>query len=165
MRIQATLDEQVFDLDLTDHSYRHKGEERPLHVRWLSEHSVHLLLDHRSLVLTVEKEEPGAIRVTHKGQTQRVHLKTERDLLLKRMGIGSDAAEAPSELRAPMPGLVLQINVSVGDEIEPGQGLIVLEAMKMENELRADHSAVVETVHVEPGTAVGKNELLVTFER
>ena len=74
--------------------------------------------------------------------------------------VGHHAGPAP--LIAPMPGLIVQLRVKVGDTIAAGDGLVVMEAMKMENELRAARAGVVEAVHVTVGQAVEKGEPLVT---
>jgi len=63
-----------------------------------------------------------------------------------------------------MPGLVIRINVSPGDRVEAGDGVVVMEAMKMENELRATSSGTVKAVKVSPGTAVERGALLVEME-
>ena len=65
---------------------------------------------------------------------------------------------------APMPGLVVRVEVAVGQRVEAGAGLVVVEAMKMENELRATRAAMVAAVHVAPGQAVEKGAPLVTLE-
>ena len=65
---------------------------------------------------------------------------------------------------APMPGLVVRVNVREGDEVRSGQGLVVMEAMKMENELRATAAGVVRRVVVAAGSAVEKGALLVEME-
>jgi len=70
----------------------------------------------------------------------------------------------PTPLKAPMPGMVVRVEVAPGDLVEPGQGLVIVEAMKMENELRASHTARVRAVHAIPGTAVEKDAVLVEFE-
>ena len=70
----------------------------------------------------------------------------------------------PAPLRAPMPGLIVQLRVKVGDTIEAGDGLVVMEAMKMENELRALAAGTVRAVHVTIGAAVEKGALLVELE-
>ncbi len=70
----------------------------------------------------------------------------------------------PAPLRAPMPGLVVRVEVAEGDRVEPGDGLVIVEAMKMENELRAEAPARVQKVHAEPGTPVEKDQILVEFE-
>jgi pyruvate carboxylase subunit B len=66
-------------------------------------------------------------------------------------------------VKAPMPGLVVRVEVAVGDRVEIGAGLVVVEAMKMENELRAQRPGVVETVHVAAGQTVDKGAALITL--
>ena len=75
------------------------------------------------------------------------------------------AVEAgPAPLRAPMPGLVIRVTVSPGEVVEKGDGLIIVEAMKMENELRAERTARVASIVVNEGATVEKDQLLVEFE-
>jgi biotin carboxyl carrier protein len=62
-----------------------------------------------------------------------------------------------------MPGLVLRIPINEGDSVSKGEGLLVLEAMKMENSIKAPGDVVVSKIHVKPGQAVEKNQLLVSF--
>jgi biotin carboxyl carrier protein len=69
----------------------------------------------------------------------------------------------PAVVRAPMPGLVVRVEVAAGQRVEAGAGLVVVEAMKMENELRAPRAGVVQTVHVAAGQAVEKGVALVTL--
>ena len=70
----------------------------------------------------------------------------------------------PSRLTAPIPGKVVAVKVAPGDEVSPGQSLIVLEAMKMENELSADRAGKVAAVHTKAGDTVEGGELLVELE-
>jgi biotin carboxyl carrier protein len=70
----------------------------------------------------------------------------------------------PSSLSAPMPGLVVRVLVQPGDRVQAGQGVVVIEAMKMENELRASTPGVVRNVPVTAGSAVEKGAVLVEFE-
>jgi pyruvate carboxylase subunit B len=77
-------------------------------------------------------------------------------------GEGAKATGA-SQLRAPMPGLVLRIQVQQGQAVVAGQPIVALEAMKMENELRATAAGVVQTIAVEPGQAVERGAVLVEF--
>jgi biotin carboxyl carrier protein len=69
-----------------------------------------------------------------------------------------------NEVKAPMPGLVLNILVEPGQEISKGDGLFVLEAMKMENIIKSPTDAIVKSIEVEKGIAVEKNQVLVKFE-
>jgi pyruvate carboxylase subunit B len=78
---------------------------------------------------------------------------------------GSNAGPAgPAPLKAPMPGLIVRVNVAVGDQVIAGQGLVVMEAMKMENELRAAAAGRVKSIVATPGTAVEKGALLIELE-
>ena len=70
----------------------------------------------------------------------------------------------PAPLVAPMPGMIVRVNVQVGDRVQLGQGLVVMEAMKMENELRAQAPATVKAVLAQPGSAVEKGALLIELE-
>jgi biotin carboxyl carrier protein len=70
----------------------------------------------------------------------------------------------PQPLRAPMPGLVVRVEVAVGDEVAAGQGVAIVEAMKMENELKAPAPARVKAIHCREGMAVEKDTVLVEFE-
>jgi pyruvate carboxylase subunit B len=70
----------------------------------------------------------------------------------------------PAPLVAPMPGMIVRVTVQVGDRVRAGQGLVVMEAMKMENELRAQADATVKAVLAHPGSAVEKGALLIELE-
>jgi biotin carboxyl carrier protein len=76
---------------------------------------------------------------------------------------GAGAGKSSKQLRAPMPGRVVRVLVKAGDTVAVGQPVIVIEAMKMENELRAGAVATIETVHVSEGASVEGRALLVTF--
>ncbi len=88
----------------------------------------------------------------------------ERTRQIRDVSAASAAPSGPTPIVAPMPGLVVRVRVAVGDRVEAGQGVVVMEAMKMENELRATAAGVVKSVEVEPGTAVEKGTLLVALE-
>jgi biotin carboxyl carrier protein len=67
-------------------------------------------------------------------------------------------------LKAPMPGLVLKVEVAIGQHVKMGDGLMIIEAMKMENELKAHAPGIVKAINVKPGQSVEKNQVLVVFE-
>ncbi len=85
----------------------------------------------------------------------------ERMRAIRDLTAATAGAAGPAPLVAPMPGLVVRVAVAVGDEVSPGQGLVVVEAMKMENELRATAGGRVTAVHAVAGTAVEKGAVLV----
>lgn len=84
--------------------------------------------------------------------------------LLKSMGLDKIAPKKLDILQAPMPGKVLTIQVSVGDEVEPGTSLLTLEAMKMENVIKAEGIGKVKSIEVETGKTVDKGAVLIRFE-
>lgn len=88
----------------------------------------------------------------------------ERTRAIRAMTASVAVERGPAPLVAPMPGLIVRINVQVGDRVEPGQGLIVMEAMKMENELRAASAGTVAVVRVSTGVAVEKGAVLVELQ-
>ena len=85
----------------------------------------------------------------------------ERTRAIRDLSAKSEEASGPAPLKAPMPGLVVRIGVAVGDIVAAGQALVVVEAMKMENELRAAAAGVVTAIRAVQGTAVEKGALLV----
>jgi pyruvate carboxylase subunit B len=88
----------------------------------------------------------------------------ERTHAIRQLSGASGVAAGPTPLRAPMPGLIVRVTVQPGDVVQSGQGLVAIEAMKMENELRAPAAGTVKTVHVAPGVAVEKGAMLVELE-
>jgi len=88
----------------------------------------------------------------------------ERMRAIRELAGASAGPVGPAPLLAPMPGMIVRVNVQVGDRVDPGQGLIVMEAMKMENELRAQAAATVKAVLAQPGQAVEKGALLIELE-
>jgi pyruvate carboxylase subunit B len=85
----------------------------------------------------------------------------ERRRTIRDMAGAAAVASGPAPLVAPMPGLIVRINVRVGDQVQPGQPLVVMEAMKMENELRATAAGSVKSISAQPGAAVEKGTVLV----
>ncbi|MEO5902553.1 MAG: biotin/lipoyl-containing protein [Gemmatimonadaceae bacterium] len=85
----------------------------------------------------------------------------ERTRAIRDITAASSKSSGPAPVNAPMPGLVVRISVAVGDKVQAGQGVVVMEAMKMENELRASAAGIVKAIHAEVGKAVEKGTALV----
>jgi pyruvate carboxylase subunit B len=88
----------------------------------------------------------------------------ERTHAIRQLAASSARPVGPSSLAAPMPGLVVRVLVEPGDRVQAGQGVVVIEAMKMENELRAATAGVVRAIPVKAGSPVEKGAVLVEFE-
>ena len=120
-----------------------------------------LLLDRASHRVVARRGEPGHWELHLRGWRLAAEVVDERTLKIREMTGTSTAAAGPKPVRAPMPGLVVRVEVAEGDEVRPGQGLVIVEAMKMENELRAEIAGRVKAVHVKPGEAVEKDQVLI----
>jgi biotin carboxyl carrier protein len=98
------------------------------------------------------------------GHRYHVEALGERARAIQELAARSAPPAGPAPVIAPMPGLVVRVNVAVGDAVTAGQGVLVMEAMKMENELRASAAATVKSVRVTQGTAVEKGTVLIELE-
>ena len=115
-------------------------------------------------VVVENREGRGRYLIWVDGYRFDVEALDERRRALRELSSANAAATGPAPIVAPMPGLVVRINVVAGDLVEAGQGVVVMEAMKMENELRATSAGKVRKVEVAAGTAVEKGTLLVSLE-
>lgn len=126
----------------------------------------HLIHNHKSYSITIVDADYEAksfiIRVNSNEYI--LEAKDRFDLLLQELGMEDLAGSAINDLKAPMPGLVLKINVKAGDTVKKGDALLVLEAMKMENILKAESDAEVKAIRTEISNAVEKNQVLIEFE-
>ena len=123
-----------------------------------------LLLDGRPLILAIEPGGRGRWTLLSAGERWELEVLDERTRHIRRLTGAGDQRRAVQVLRAPMPGLVVRVLARPGESIAVGAGVVVLEAMKMENELRATGAAVVKAIRVKPGEVVEKGQVLVEFE-
>jgi propionyl-CoA carboxylase alpha chain len=122
-----------------------------------------MVVDGAPLVLKVGKIS-GGFRIRNRGADLKVHVRTPRQAELARLMPEKQAADTSKLLLCPMPGLIVKINVEVGDEVQEGQPLCTVEAMKMENILRAERKGTVSNIKVEPGSSLAVDEVIMEFE-
>lgn len=157
--------DQSFEIETSDDGFIVDGK----HVRWdlskIDDGYFHILLNNRSYrAEVVERDATGknfVIKVN--GRNYPVILKDKFDLLLEKMGMNANAGAKVNNVRAPMPGLIIDLKVKDGDEVKAGDTLLILEAMKMENIIKAPGDAVVKSVKVNMGQGVEKNQVLIEF--
>jgi biotin carboxyl carrier protein len=101
------------------------------------------------------------LEVEMDGEFFDIKIKDKLDLLLQSMGLNTPKATKLKALKAPMPGLVIEINVEEGQVVEEGQKILILEAMKMENVIKIPHGAVIGKVLIQKGQAVDKGQTLI----
>ena len=123
-----------------------------------------LLMDGASVTTLARRASKGSWRIEFQGRSFDVEVLDERAARIRDLAEIHGGTTRVASLKAPMPGLVVKVEVAAGDVVEAGQGLVIVEAMKMENELKAADSGTVDQVLVEPGQAVEKDQVLIQFE-
>lgn len=120
-------------------------------------------VDGSPLILKVGKVS-GGFRIRNRGADLKVHVRTPRQAELARMMPEKLPPDTSKMLLCPMPGLIVKINVEVGAEIQEGQALCTVEAMKMENILRAEKKGVVTKINAGPGDSLAVDDVIMEFE-
>ncbi len=165
---QIEIKEKAYDVEVSGNGQEFSldGKNLKLDLKGDAEKGFHLIHNNQSYRIHVLNADFGTKEITLEINDHVVPVKgADRfDLLLKDLGMEHLAGSAVNDLKAPMPGLVLDIKVKPGDSIGKGQALIVLEAMKMENVLKAESDAVVKSISCSQGDAVEKNQILIEFE-
>ena len=165
MRYFVTVGDRVVEVDLTGHTPVVDGTPVQAQLSALPGTPVRtLLVDGRSHTLSVQPgDRRGRWSIAMGGDRFTADAVDERTRAIREMAGGADV-EAEKTVVAPMPGLVVKIEVEVGEQVRAGQGVIVVEAMKMENELKAPADGVVTRILVEPRQTVEKGMTLLVLE-
>lgn len=165
MRYFVTVAGRTLEVELEGDIARVDGREVHVELAPLPGTPVrHLLLDGRSYPLTAEAGEGnGNWTVSLDGHRLEAEVVDERTRVIRAMTARTGGAQGPRPIRAPMPGLVTRVEVVPGDTVAAGQGLVIVEAMKMENELKAEAPGIVSRILVGAGQAVEKGAILVEF--
>lgn len=135
------------------------GKPFALDVQRVSENIWHVIRDHRTY--EVEMLDEGRIKVN--GAIYTTETIDRFDALLKQLGMERGAGGKVTEVKAPMPGLVLKILVAAGATVSKGDALLVLEAMKMENVIKSPTDGTIASIEVQQGKTVEKNEVMIKF--
>lgn len=159
-------------LQNTSHSVEKTGDSIKVNqnlitwdLKWVEDRKVHLVRGTESIeaeLLSIDHETKSLqIRMGH--QTATLQLKDRFDLLLEKMGMSVVGSGALKDIKAPMPGLILDLKVKSGDEVKKGDVVLILEAMKMENIIKSPGDGVVKDVKVTLKQSVEKNQVLIQF--
>jgi pyruvate carboxylase subunit B len=165
MRYHVTIGGRTRVVDVTDQGVTVDGQAVHASLGRVAGTLVRsLLLDGSSHRLVARRAAAGVWELHVRGRRLTAEVVDERARKIREMTGAASKNTGPRPLRAPMPGLVVKVEVSVGDDVQPGQGLVIVEAMKMENELRAESAGRVSRVRIEPGQAVEKDQILIELE-
>jgi len=158
-KVLNTIGENEFLLNDKNHSFEYKKLDKNI-----------LLLRINNKNYTVEYEqnedekENNEFTFNIDSKKIKVVCKNDLDLLIDKLAGGKKDNKHKNEIHSPMPGIIFTIKVKEGDEIKKGDVILVLEAMKMENEIKATRDCKIKKINVEEKKSVNKNELLVILE-
>jgi biotin carboxyl carrier protein len=144
----------------------HTSTAQELDSVYLGEGVYHILVDKVSYKVkldpTTARQKQFSIEVN--GTNFAIDIADHFDILVKKMGLSTISQAALTSIFSPMPGLIHEVLVKAGDTISKGDPLLILEAMKMENILKAEGNGIVKEVKIAKGNTVEKNQLLIELE-
>ncbi len=159
------LQDSTYSVEKNDGTTRVNEQTITWDLKWIGDRKIHLIQGARSLeaeLLAVDLEAKTLqIRLGHKTTT--LQLKDRFDLLLEKMGMNAAGSGSLKEIKASMPGLILDLKVAPGDVVKKGDVVLILEAMKMENSIKSPGDGVVKEVKVSLKQSVEKNQVLIQF--
>ncbi|WP_316833894.1 acetyl-CoA carboxylase biotin carboxyl carrier protein subunit [Pedobacter nutrimenti] len=158
-------DQYSFEIEAEQEGLKVDGEMLSLDRAVLTDGHAHMIYKDRSyrVEMVSEDREAKQLEVKVNGRMYVVHIEDQFDQLLKQLGMDNLSASKVQEIKAPMPGLVLNVLVTEGQEVKKGDSLLVLEAMKMENIIKSTTDGVVKRIAVKHGEKVDKNAVLLQF--
>ncbi len=155
----------VFQISQTENGLQLNDQALNWDLATLPGGGFHIILNGRAhkaeLVEYLPEEKTYLIKIN--GKTLSVKLKDRYDILLDQLGMSDLASQKLNQVKAPMPGLIIDIKVTAGDVVKKGDPLLILEAMKMENVLKSPGDGKVQAIVVKKGDSVEKNQVLIQF--
>ncbi len=164
MKYITTINDETYEIEINqENEVLINGETRQVDFHHDPSHGVFsLIIDNQSYEVVVE-EKDDQYNILISGTLYEVNVTDERAQRLARAtgGFASDSGEI--SIRSPMPGLIVAVPIQENDEVTKGQTIIILESMKMENELKAPRDGVINRINVNVGDSVEQNKLLITI--
>jgi len=165
MKYEVTVEGETFHIEIEDEGkVSVNGQAHAVDMQSIDDLSLYsLLVDNNSYEAFIEKEEGQLQVLLHTGEMYHVQVKGGRP---RPTGVKKllEVPAGKATIKAPMPGLVVDVLVVEGQPIKGGEVVVILESMKMENELRAEGDGTVCSVHVRPGDVAGQDQALVTVQ-
>jgi biotin carboxyl carrier protein len=154
-----------YSVEKTEEMLTVNGRQIVWDLKWVSDRKIHFIFQNRSIeaeLLDFEKE-TKTVQIRIGNKIASLQLKDQNDLILEKLGMNMSSSAALKEIKAPMPGLILELKVKEGDEVKKGDVVLILEAMKMENIIKAPGDGIVKLVKVALKDSVEKNQVLIQF--
>ena len=163
--LKASVNKNSYEITSGDDSFIVNGQPFQWDAVKITDSYFHIIHNNKSYRAEVVKADRTAktFLVKINGRNYPVDVKDKFDLLLEKMGMTSQASGKVNSIKAPMPGLIIDLKVKDGDVVKTGDALLILEAMKMENIIKSPGEGIVKTVKVKKGDSVEKNQVLIEF--
>ncbi len=164
--MEAKVNEKSYIITHDNDSVEVNGNKQVIDIQSIDQHTISLVrngLQTTAQIVEVDRTEKKVILLIEQ-ETYEIELKDKMDLLLKDLGMSEMLVKKMPNLSSPMPGLIVSVAVEAGQTIAKGDTLIILEAMKMENSLKASAEGIVAEVMCKAGDSVEKGQTLITFE-
>lgn len=156
----------VFEVESTADGLTLDGESFPWDIARLADGYFHILHHTKSYRAEIVKSDRTAKTFTFKinNHIHTVEAKDKFDLLLEKLGMSAAAGNKVNNIKAPMPGLIIEVKIQAGDTVKINDPLLILEAMKMENVLKSPGEGIVKSIRIKKGDKVEKNQVLIEFQ-
>lgn len=161
----VTIQNKTYSVENTDHKIQVNGKTVEWDLKWISDRKIHLILESQSIeaeLISFDKESK-TIQIRLGDKTSTLLIKDRFDILLEQLGMNSNNSGVIKDIKAPMPGLILDLKVKPGDVVKKGDVVLILEAMKMENSIKSPGDGVVKAVKIALKQSVEKNQVLIQF--
>lgn len=156
-------EQHQYQLDEVDGRLSYKGEDISIDIQPINNTCFHVLYNNKSFSAEVIEHLGKTILLRINAKEYLVEISDKYDELLHKLGLDKTVSNQITDLKAPMPGLVLNILVKEGDQISKGDTLIILEAMKMENSIKSPVDGTVKNIKVTIGDKLEKNQVMISF--
>ncbi len=165
-KMEAKVNEKSYIIDILEGAVTVDGDKKKVDIAKINDNTISLISEGKQTmaqIVSLDSENKTVVLLIDQTQYE-VNIKDKMDLLLDELGMADMLTKKMADLTSPMPGLIVKVEVASGDTVQKGDPLIILEAMKMENSLKASADGVVADVQVEAGSSVEKGQTLITFE-
>lgn len=139
-------------------------EKSSVEVVKLNQTSYKVFSKSKIFTVQIREKKDDQLTLSINGKITSLTSKRHVDQILEKLGMNAGSSSSISDVKAPMPGTILSLNVDVGDQVSKGDSILILEAMKMENVIKSPGDGVVNSILVNQGDNVEKNQLLISLE-
>ncbi|EAZ81294.1 acetyl-CoA carboxylase biotin carboxyl carrier protein subunit [Algoriphagus machipongonensis] len=161
----VSIQNETYSVEISENTVEVNGKTLDWDLQRISNRKIHLIRNNKSLEaeLVSLDQETKTLIIKLNGKTAELQLKDRFDLLLEKLGMNNLSAGVIQDIKAPMPGLILDLKVKPGDEVKKGDVVLILEAMKMENIIKSPGDGIVKSIKVKLKESVEKNQVLIQF--